>query len=292
VKPQEEGLTGLRFHVRYGDGRVEQLVVDAERALIGSAAHCEVRLPTESAAPEHVEVFASDGRVHLTARPNERPPVLDGVPCLTGPWQKGRVLTIGAATLTVESVELGQKVKTRSPFWLLAPVPFIVLAVTFFFATAAAGAPPAVPDAPKLFDAPLTTCPTAAGPDQLRALAGEKLRLGSAKRERSPFSVHDGVEAVPLFESAAACYRVARLPDVERSATGSATALRQKLEEEYRVRRVRLEHAYRLNDLVAAKRELNVLIPMLSHRPGPFLDWMKWLDRAAAVEIDRRARTL
>jgi hypothetical protein len=291
VTSQEESATGLRFHVRYGDGRDEHLVVDAERALIGSAAHCEVRLPTESAAPEHVEVFASEGRVHLTARANERPPVLDGAPCTTGPWLPRRVLTIGAATLTVELVELGQRSKTRSPFWLLAPVPVIVLVATVLVARTGVETPPPVPEAPSLFDARPATCPATAG-DQVRALAGEKLRLGTAKRERSPFSVRDGVDAAPLFESAAACYHVANLPENERAATAAAAALRQKLEDEYRVRRVRLEHAYRLNDPVAAKRELNVLIPMTSHRPGPFLEWMKWLDRSASVEIDRRANKL
>ena len=42
---------GLRFRVQHADGHSEQYVVDAERALVGSAAHCEVRLPPEAAAP-------------------------------------------------------------------------------------------------------------------------------------------------------------------------------------------------------------------------------------------------
>jgi hypothetical protein len=97
---------------------------------------------------------------------------------------------------------------------------------------------------------------------------------------------------VPLYETAAACFKLEKNADSERAAAATATQLRNRLEEEYRVRRVRLEHAYRINDPTAAKRELDVLVPMLSHRPGPYADWMAWLDRAAVVEIDRRARKL
>ncbi len=287
----EENAIGLKFHVRYGDGRAEHLVVDADRALIGSAAHCEVRLPPDFAAHEHVEVVASEGRVHFTARPNERPPILDGVTSVSGAWAKGGVLAIGAASLTVEPVNLAQQKKGRSPFWLLAPVPFIAIIATVLLARNDATYTPPIPDAPTLFDAPQAKCP-APGGDQVLAFAAEKLRLASAKRERSPFSVRDGVEAVPLYETASACFKDAGVPDSERTAASSAVALRGKLEDEYRARRVRLEHAYRLNDPVGAKRELDVLLPMISHRPGPYLDWLRWLDRAAVVEIDRRSNKL
>lgn len=288
---EDENAVGLKFHVRYGDGRAEHLVVDADRALIGSAAHCEVRLPPESAAHEHVEVIAADGRVQFTARPNERPPMLDGAPIGSGPWGKGRVLAIGAASLTVEPINLGQRRNARSPFWLLLPVPFVAIGATIFFARAQDPGPRPIPDAPVLFDAPVSACPAPAN-DLLHGFAEEKVRLGNAKRERSPFSVRDGVEAVPLYETAAACFKLEGSAEGERAAAGTAVQLRQRLEEEYRVRRVRLEHAYRINDPVAAKRELDTLMPMLSHRPGPYVDWMAWLDRAAAIEIDRRARKL
>jgi hypothetical protein len=281
-----EAQVGLQFKVRYPDGRSEQLTVDAERALIGSAAHCEVRLPKESAAPEHVEVFASEGRVHLAARNRESPPMLDGVPFTGGPWPTGRVLSIGATRLTVDRIQLGDRRRSRSPFWLLAPVPLVGIVATLVYAQAGTKGDPPVPDAPQLFDPPIATCPMPVS-DQLQPFAAEKLRLALAKRETGPFSRRDAVEAVPLFEVAAACFRLARDPDNEREAATDAVTLRRKLEEEYLVRRVRLEHAYRINDSLGAKRELNVLMPMTAHRPGAYADWLAWLNRYATFAIEQ-----
>ena len=284
-----ETQTGLKFRVRYADGRSEQLLVDAERALIGSAAHCEVRLPPESAALEHVEVFANDGRVHMSARSAATPPpTLDGAPYVTGPWPKGAVLAIGGTTLTVEAVDLDQKRRGRSPFWLLAPVPVVAIIATIIYSRVAASAELPIPEAPTLFDAPVSTCPVQ-GTELYMPFAADKLRTALAKRERGPFSRRDAVDAVPLFEVAAACFHLAGAADDEREALAGAASQRKKVEEEYRVRRVRLEHAFRIADPFGAKRELTVLLPMTAHRRGPYVEWLASLDRYATVEVERRA---
>ena len=54
-------MKALRFLVRYPDGRGEELTIEADRVLIGSGAHCEIRLPVDQAAMEHVLVRASSG---------------------------------------------------------------------------------------------------------------------------------------------------------------------------------------------------------------------------------------
>ena len=43
-------MSGLEFRIRHPDGRSEELVVDSDRVLIGSGAHCEIRLPAAEAA--------------------------------------------------------------------------------------------------------------------------------------------------------------------------------------------------------------------------------------------------
>ena len=287
---QTETTTGLQFRLRYADGRSEQLVVDADRALIGSAAHCEVRLPPEFAGPEAVEVFASDKVVHMAARPAPSPPLLDGVPTTSGPWGLGQVLTIGGVSLTVAVVDLGQRRRGGSPFWLLAPVPVIaIIAGVVYAGTVGPGEPP-VPEAPTLFDPPITSCPQPAG-DQLAAFAAEKLRLALSKRERGPFSPVDAVAAVPLFEVAAACFRVAGDPEDDREATKAAVQLRKKLEDEYSVRRVRLEHFFRVGDPVGCKREIGALLPMIAQRAGPYVQWLGFVERFADLEIQQRDTT-
>ena len=132
-------------------------------------------------------------------------------------------------------------------------------------------------------------CPDVS-PEQRPVLATEKLRIALAKRERSPFAPQDGIEAIALFEVSAACFRVAGQAQQATEADEAANLLRGKLDEDYRLRRVRLEHAYRTHQTNAVKRELVVLIPMTSHRRGPYTEWLAALDRAATAEIEQRGR--
>jgi hypothetical protein len=277
---------GLKFHVRWPTGRVEVLLVDAPSALIGTAAHCEVRLPTEGGAHEHVEVLATNGAVHLSTRSESAPALLDGHPFVAGPWPPGSVLTIGETQMSVETVDLRPNVKRRSPFLALLPIPPVVVAA-LVFAQSGAAAEAQIPAAPALFDAPIASCPNPPSPT-LAAYAAERARIGYAKRERNPFSRPDGIEAVSLLETAAVCYRVAGRQDEARETSAAAQGLRTKLEEDYRVRRVRLEHAINVKDPIAAKRELNVLIPMTAHRRGAYIDWLASTDRFATAAAEQR----
>ena len=278
---------GLEFHVQLPTGRVETLLVDAPSALIGTAAHCEVRLPAGEAAQEHVEVVAmGDGTVHVSAR--EAPPQIDGVPIVSGPWPAGRTLVVGRPAIMVKLVDLTPQRRQRSPFWALAPVP-VLAAVAIIVATRSAPAADAiVPPAPPLLAPVITTCPNATSAT-LPAFAAERARIGLAKRERSPFSPADGIEATAVLETAAACYRAANMTPEEKEIAAIAANLRAKLDEEYHVRRVRVEHAFKVGDPFGAKRELAVLLPMTAHRRGPYIDWLASVDRYATAAIDQRS---
>jgi len=277
---------GLRFSVMTADGKRESLLVDASSALIGSGSHCEVRLPPTEAAHEHVELMVMNGVVHLAAR--QAPPLLDGVPIVSGPWPRGTTLSVGSTMLMVDVVDLTPSRRTRSPFWALAPVPVLAAVATIVATRSAPAADAVIPPAPTLLDPIVMTCPSPPGPT-LGSFATERARVGLAKRERSPFSPADGVEAVGILETSAACYRVARMFNEERDMTSIARALRAKLEEEYHVRRVRVEHAYKVGDPFGAKRELQVLMPMMAHRRGVYVDWLGSVDRHATAAIDSRS---
>ncbi len=283
---------GFRFRLVHADGRQEQMLVDADRALIGSAAHCELRLPPEIAAHEHVEVVVHDGAVLFTVRPyaQANPPALDGAPAFEGRWAPGSALRIGDVQMTVEVVSLGMA-KAKPPYWaLFIAIPAIVLtAVGVALARPANRGLPPIPEAPALMGPKNARCLEVSA-DQRTVLANEKLRIALAKRERSPFAPQDGIEAVGLFETAAACYRDVSLGEQAKGADDAADALRIRLDEDYRLRRVRLEHAYRTHQLNAMKRELAVLIPMTSERRGPYTEWLAALDRAVTIEIDERGR--
>lgn len=277
---------GLRFHLRDAAGRVETLLVDSPSVLIGSASHCEVRLA--GAAHEHVEVVAVNGVAYIETRPGAPPPLLDGAPCVAGPWAPTSQLDLGSDSLFIEVIDLAPKRNTRSPLWALVPVPVLAAFAIALTARSAPAAEAVVPPAPPLLDPVVTTCPAAIAPT-LPAYAAERARIGYAKRERSPFSPADGIEAVSLLETAAACYHAAGLVNEEREVTGAARSLRSRLEEEYHVRRVRVEHAFNVGDPFAAKRELTFLIPLIAHRRGAYVDWLGSVNRYANQALDERS---
>jgi hypothetical protein len=149
---------------------------------------------------------------------------------------------------------------------------------------------PVIPEAPALLPSKdAASCASVSG-DQRVALAAERLRIARAKQERSPFFPPDGIDAVSYFEGAAACYRaVSMMPDAT-SATQSADALWLKVDEDYRVRRVRLEHSFRVHDVPAMKRELDFLIPMTAQRRGPYTEWLAAVDRNVIAELEAKGR--
>jgi len=283
---------GLRFRVVYAGGRAEEILVDTDRALVGSASHCELRLPPEVAAHEHIEVFAHEGAVHFRTRPYAllALPVLDGFATVEGHWHSGSALRIGDVQMYVQLVGLGMT-KAKPPIWaLFVAIPAIAItAVGVALARPVQRGLPPIPEAPALLSAKDARCPEVA-PEQRPVLATEKLRIALAKRERSPFAPQDGIEAVALFEVAAVCFRVAALPTQAADADDAANVLRAKLDDDYRVRRVRLEHAYRTHQTNAVKRELAVLIPMTLHRRGAYTEWLAALERAATAELEQHGR--
>ena len=55
----------LKFQTRLPTGQIEQLSIESERVLIGSGAHCEIRLPLAEARVEHVLIELGPAGVHV-----------------------------------------------------------------------------------------------------------------------------------------------------------------------------------------------------------------------------------
>jgi hypothetical protein len=103
--------------------------------------------------------------------------------------------------------------------------------------------------------------------------------MAEAKRERRPFHVQDGVAAVPLFETASACFRAAGQAAAAGDLASAASTLRTKVNEDYRAHQVRLEHALTVNDLATAQKEVQVLRAFTEGKVGPYVVWLSNLDR-------------
>jgi hypothetical protein len=289
-------LSGLEFRIRHPDGRTEQLVVDSDRVLIGSGAHCEIRLPATEAEVEHVLVTFLGGGVFATARALSPPPTINGSPFTQAPLLAESMLGVGQVQMTIGVVEVAENAnvikkkqeKTSPMTYLLAAVAVpLSLYIILDDPPADTTAKDKPKDVPALWAGAAPGCAQRAA-DQALALAREKRVLAEGKRERSPFHVQDGVAAVPLFRAAAVCYKNAEDAGASREMEASAERLKKALEEEYRAHQMRLEHAIEVRDLRTAQREVRVLLAMLQGQTGPYVVWLSNLDRRLALKLGQK----
>jgi hypothetical protein len=286
---------GLKVVVRYPDGRTEQLVVDSDRVLVGSGAHCEIRLPLEIAAVEHVELSLAGESIHATARALEPLPTINGSGFLQTPVAPDAVLGIGAAQLWVTPAVIEEnpnvirkKAQPTSPLAYVGAILMIPLGAYVLLYDEPQEASSAAPaEVPALWADAASACPVPAA-DQAAAMAVEKKVVAEGKRERRPFHVQDGVAAVPLFETAAACFRAAGNAQAAQEATSAAQQLRAKIDEDYRAHQVRLEHALNVGDLETAQKEVSVLRAFTEGKSGPYVVWLSNLERRLQLKLGRK----
>ncbi len=283
----------LRFQIRLPTGQIEQLNVESERVLIGSGAHCEIRLPLDQAAIEHVSIELGPAGVFARALNFQPSPTINNVPFMQSPLPPEAVLGINHTQIAVavaDSVGMGaqaQKQKKGSSPLLLVGLALIVPAAGYLFfmpdegggtSRGGGGEPPA------LWGAPIAACQV--GGVQALARARERMSIADSKRERRPFHVSDGVQAVPLFEEAAACYRTGGDNAAAAVADQAARAMRAELNDDYRTQQVRLTHALSVEDWALAQRQVRVLQQFTAgQKPGEYVTWLSNLDRKLKLKI-------
>lgn len=284
-------MSALLVQVRHQSGQTDQVVVDAERVLIGSGAHCDIRLPTDQASLEHVALQGSEGGVYVQALAFDPPPTVNGVPFTQGPLANGSVLAIGNVQITVSVTEAAattqKKKQETSPVTVIALLGILVGAYLTFFVEEEQPKEGPPREAPPLFAAPVTTCPQQGPRELLLALGRERLALADTKRERRPFYIQDGIQAVPVYEQAAACFRLAGEQQAANEAAGAAEVLRRELDTDYRTHRVRLEHFLGVADFVAARREVRTLLQLTEGKQDDYVTWLTNLDRKLKRKLGR-----
>ncbi len=273
----------LRFEIRFADGRKEVANVDGEHALIGNGAHCDIRLPLDQAANEHVAVEVVGGTVRLETLAFDPPATVNGMPFTNMPITTDVPLKIGSTRIfialgdaTFDGSPVVQKIQaeeTSPAIKILGVLAAVLGAYMLLFPDE----PPMVAapaQIPELFPAVTVTCPQTA-PDQAKAFASDKLDIAEGKRERSPFAPRDGVEAVQLYALASACFKVggdgARAADADLA----AKQLRTSITQDFRARRVRLEHLLAVRDFDLAKNDVRVLRALTEGKQGRYVEWLQ-----------------
>jgi hypothetical protein len=280
----------LKFDITLPDGSKESLQTDAERVLIGRGAYCDIRLPDGMCALEHVAIELTASELRLVARAFTPAPTLDGRTFEEASVTGDALLEIGAVAIRVSRVEaLGAKPATKKDggsvvVRAVGVVALLLLAgMLSFRASRTTEAVPTV--VPELWSDASATCPMSAT-GQARAFAVEKRIVADGKRERHPFYASDGVEAVSLYQTAAACFE--RAGDTPRAAELKALAqqLRADVNDDFRVRRLRLERSLRTHQDEVTVRELIMLRRLTMGKQGPYIDWINRLARKLAVDKD------
>jgi hypothetical protein len=281
----------LRFQIRLPHGAIEQVNIESERVLIGSGGHCEIRLPLDQAAVEHVLIELGPAGVFARALNFQPSPTINNVPFMQAPLPQEAILGVNQTQIAVavaDSAGLGgqaqQKKKGSNPLALIG-LALILPAAGYLFLMPDEGGGQNLgkKEAPPLWAGPVTACPV--GGPQALARARERMGIADAKRERRPFHVVDGVQAVPLFEEAAACYRAGADGASAAVADEAARVMRIDLNEDYRTQQVRLEHALGVEDWTLAQRQVRILQQFTLGKTGDYVTWLSNLDRKIKLKI-------
>ena len=286
-------MTTLRFQIQHSNGRQEQVTVEAERALIGSGAHCEIRLPIDQAAVEHILIQVGAGGVFAQALSFEPAPTIGGVPFTQAPLPPDVVLGVNQTqmlvSITGDAVAgggVGRKEKGKTnPMLIIAAMAGACLVAYMFLGGDDDVRRIEPQEYPKLWDQGAATCEKS--PGEAAAFANEKRVVADSKRERRMFHVKDGVDAVPLYETAAACYDKAGDKTNADAARDTANALRKELDDDYRTHRMRLQHAMQVKDMETARREVRTLIEMTEGKEGPYVSYLHVIERDLKQKLGR-----
>lgn len=290
-------ISTLKFVVRSG-GTLQEFLVNSDTALVGSGAHCEIRLAAEDAPVEQLLIQVRAGGVFGEARSLDPPTLLNGAPFTQGRLLPDSLLRIGSAELSVSLIQTdrGQQIKkgkqqsTNPVVLALSAVGFPLGLYTIFMAGPAKTALPEPVEPPALWaQVEQASCPQA-DPEAAAALGDKELLRAEAARERAPFSPGDGVAAVQSFARAAACLKAAGQAEAADASQGAAEDLRQKMESEFHVHQVRLDRALATRQYESARTEVRLLLSFVSGRGGEYAEWLSTLDRQIELRYSGKKR--
>jgi hypothetical protein len=274
-------LAVLKFDIRYPNGQRELAEVEGERALVGSASHCDVRLPVDQAAYEHLVIEVSGGIVRAFAKATHPPATIDGMALTESAVKPESILGVGGVSLFVlfvPDVGEGDSLTTKdkqesSPIVRIVALVALPVAGYLLLAEneAAVAAPPT--EAPALFAEAPKKCPTDQ-PVQALAMAEEQLELATSKQERMPFALKEGAAAVPLYETAAACFAQGQSSAKAKDAAERGKGLRESVELDFRTRTLRIERMLKVEDYELVSHDIKVLSSLLTKKKGPFVNWV------------------
>ncbi|MDB4937206.1 MAG: hypothetical protein JWP87_4178 [Labilithrix sp.] len=267
----------LTFDILHADGRRESTTAQAPRIVVGSGAHCDVRLAPDQAAFEHVAIEDHPAGPLMRSLATSPAVVLDGAPLTTHALGAVTTFRIGATQIEIKRAVLGVEAQSSSlgPAMIAKLAVVALLAVGIFAVSHMNKEQPvaAPPKMPELFAKAVTECPRT-DPAEARVLGDDNRALGGGARERSPFDPREARSAVRSYELAAVCYRRANALEAAEESASNAKRMREETTLDFRARRVRLERVLLVGDYEVAAQDVAVLRALTEGQPGEYTRWL------------------
>ena len=75
--------------------------------------------------------------------------------------------------------------------------------------------------------------------------------------------------------------------ELSKEMTLAAVTMRQRINEDYRGRQMRIEHSISVGDLRTAQKQIKILVLMLDGQQGPDMTWLAMHDRRLALRLGK-----
>ncbi|MBL8609591.1 MAG: hypothetical protein JNL38_19830 [Myxococcales bacterium] len=282
----------LRLTLTDAYGKTETLGTDAARLLVGSGAHCDVRVHGPGVGREHVLLEQTPLGVVATVHPTLPSAALDGAPFRRARFAPGVKLTFAGVSLHYTRVEAPPK-RSGSRLRTVASVALLVLLApaAALGAVGARGGKRAeveAPEPPSLAPSGPAQC-DAVGPAALSS-AMASARAGSMARERYPFAAEEGARALADFSRAEACFMRAGRGDLAQGSRDLSASLGARIAQDVHVHHARLLHAIETDDVTHARREVRAQKALMRGQSGAYVDWLDLVDRRLEVAEQKKVK--
>ncbi len=267
----------------------ERFEIEDSRILVGSGAHCDIRLPIDCAYEHVLITLEADA---LVARPvlKELTMLVDGERAAERELRPGNVIAVEGSTIEVMAIdEVRETSRKSSPFRHLAIGLATVVSVFAFAIASSAHSMGAALAPPPPEPAPIPK--SAACPENDRQLAAElgrqKLAQALDRQQRFRFYASDGPESVRMFTVAGACFAAADDEGNAADARLRAERMQAVIHEQFRVARVRLDRALTDGSAVQALQQIEFMRALLGTRDDTraYVAWLVVLQSKVEVAL-------
>ncbi len=278
------------LEIIHADGKIEQHPLLYARMTVGRSIDASIPLPeVHELEPLHLLLAPrGDGCWVSSAKDARTRTMWQGHVFENGlvPW--GNELDAGSVTFRLSSRQTTERSRRQ---WakLLRKIAMLAVCAWLLWGLVAKPDQPMQSAAkpPALFpeQTRATTCPES---DSKAAGHGQDaLEAARAKAERYAFAPFDGVQAVRLYDLAVSCFRAAGDTGQAEEAQRERARLRTRLEDDYRLRCLRIENALKYERWEEALAGTLVVADMLRDRDGAYERWLVQAQRALQIRISR-----